>query len=112
MSIAAEIERLNALRERGALSDEEFAQAKARLLAGLGGASDGGHGAGSAPAGAAINRLRRSRSDRWLGGVCGGIAKSLGAEAWILRLLLVVLALFGGTGLLVYILLWIFVPLE
>jgi phage shock protein C len=110
MSIAAEIERLNALRERGALSDEEFAQAKARLLAGLGGAGE--PGTGSAPAGAAINRLRRSRSDRWLGGVCGGIAKSLGAEAWILRLLLVVLALFGGTGLLVYILLWIFVPLE
>jgi len=109
MSIAAEIERLNALRERGALSDEEFAQAKARLLAGLGG---GGAGSGSAPAGAAFNRLRRSRSDRWVGGVCGGIARSLGAESWILRLLLVILALFGGTGLLVYILLWIFVPLE
>lgn len=109
MSIAAEIERLNALRERGALSDEEFAQAKARLLAGLGGA---GTGAGDSSAGAAINRLRRSRSDRWLGGVCGGIARSLGAESWILRLLLVILALFGGTGLIVYILLWIFVPLE
>jgi phage shock protein C len=110
MSIASEIERLNALRERGALSDDEFAQAKARLLAGLG-TGFGGEPA-SAPAGAAINRLRRSRSDRWLGGVCGGIARSLGAEAWILRLLLVVLALFGGTGLLVYILLWIFIPLE
>lgn len=111
MSIAAEIERLNALRERGALTDEEFAQAKARLLAGLGGSGSGG-AFGSAPTGAAMNSLRRSRSDRWVGGVCGGIARSLGAETWILRLLLVILALFGGTGLLVYILLWIFVPLE
>jgi phage shock protein PspC (stress-responsive transcriptional regulator) len=110
MSIAAEIERLNALRERGALTDEEFAQAKARLLAGLGTASPD---AGPGPiAGAAINRLRRSRSDRWIGGVCGGIARSLGAEAWILRLLLVLLALFGGTGVVVYLLLWIFVPLK
>ena len=34
----------------------------------------------------------------------------IGVEAWIWRLIFVVLALFGGTGVLLYILLWIFVP--
>jgi phage shock protein PspC (stress-responsive transcriptional regulator) len=114
MSIAAEIERLNALRERGALTDDEFAQAKARLLAGLGPAGGGSTLSAdpAAAAGPAMNKLRRSRSDSWLGGVCGGISRSLGAESWILRLLLVILALFGGTGVVIYLLLWIFVPLE
>jgi phage shock protein PspC (stress-responsive transcriptional regulator) len=108
MSIAAEIERLSELRTRGLLTEDEFARAKARLLDQSAGRVDGD----TAPAMAAVGRLRRSRSDRWLGGVCGGIARSLGAETWVLRLLLVLLAFFGGTGLLVYILLWIFVPNE
>ena len=61
---------------------------------------------------AAINNLRRSTSDSWIGGVCGGMARTTGVESWIWRLIFVVLFLFGGTGLLLYILLWIFVPSE
>ena len=53
-----------------------------------------------------------SDHDRWLGGICGGIAKRTNMESWIWRLILAVLALFGGTGVLLYILLWIFVPLD
>jgi phage shock protein PspC (stress-responsive transcriptional regulator) len=59
-----------------------------------------------------MQRLRRSRADRWLGGICGGIAVATGVESWIWRLVLVTLALFGGTGVLLYLLLWIFVPSE
>jgi phage shock protein PspC (stress-responsive transcriptional regulator) len=101
MSIADDIARLQALREQGALNDDEFGRAKARLLEG-----------GPAPAVGDINRLRRSRDDRWIGGVCGGIARLTGVESWVWRLLLALLAAFGGTGLLIYVLLWIFVPSE
>ena len=60
----------------------------------------------------AVNALRRSTTDRWIGGVCGGLARATGVESWIWRLIFAVLLLFGGTGLLIYLLLWIFVPVE
>jgi phage shock protein PspC (stress-responsive transcriptional regulator) len=60
----------------------------------------------------AINSLRRSITDSWVGGVCGGLARATGVGSWIWRLIFVVLFLFGGTGLLLYILLWVFVPSE
>ena len=107
MGLADELARLDELRTRGALSDDEYQRAKARLLD----VPAPAPGAQTPPF-AAVNRLRRSRSDRWIGGVCGGIAAATGAETWIWRLLLVLLALFGGTGVLLYILLWIFVPEE
>ena len=103
MGLADDLTRLEELRSRGALNDEEFQRAKARVL-------DGQARADANPAVAAINRLRRSRDDRWIGGVCGGIAAATGVETWIWRLAFAVLALFGGTGVLLYILLWIFVP--
>ncbi len=102
MGIADELTRLQSLRDSGALSDDEFQRAKARVLA----------GDEPAPGVREINRLRRSRSDRWIGGVCGGVAQLTGVDAWIWRLLLTLLALFGGTGLVIYLLLWIFVPSE
>lgn len=104
MGLADELAKLDELRGRGALSDEEFARAKARLLDTPAGAD--------IPAVQAMQRLRRSRADRWLGGICGGIAVATGVESWIWRLVLVTLALFGGTGVLLYLLLWIFVPSE
>ena len=103
MTIADELAKLDELRTRGVLSQEEFERAKARLLEG---------GPQPAPAMDAINSLRRSITDSWVGGVCGGIARATGVESWIWRLIFVVLFLFGGTGLLLYILLWIFVPSE
>jgi phage shock protein C len=105
MGLADELVRLDELRTRGALSDDEFARAKARLLNAPAPASE-------IPAVDAVNRLRRSRGDRWIGGVCGGIAVVTGVESWIWRLILALLALFGGTGVLLYVLLWIFVPEE
>jgi phage shock protein C len=104
MSMSEELVRLAALHERGVLSDEEFARAKARVL---GGAPDV-----EAPALRAINALRRSRSDRWLGGVCGGIARMTGVDSWIWRLLFALLALCAGTGVLIYLLMWILIPAD
>jgi phage shock protein PspC (stress-responsive transcriptional regulator) len=104
MSLSEELGRLGALHERGVLSDEEFARAKARVL---GGASDL-----AAPALLAINALRRNREDRWLGGVCGGIARVTDVESWTWRLLFALLALCAGTGVLVYVLMWILIPAD
>ena len=105
MPMSDELAKLDELRQRGVLSDDEFARAKAKLL-------DAPARATGSPAVDAINALRRSRSDRWLAGVCGGLAKATGMESWAWRLVFAVLALFGGAGLLVYVLLWVFVPSE
>ena len=106
MSIADEIQRLDELRERGVLSEAEFAQAKTRILSGAGSTS------GSPAAVDALNRFRRSRSDSWIGGVCGGLAQLTGLESWIWRLIFALFLLFGGVGAVFYILLWIFVPSD
>ena len=105
MGLVDELTRLDELRSRGTLSDDEFQRAKNRLL-------DGPPSPPDIPAVDAINRWRRSRSDRWLGGVCGGLTVITGVESWIWRLILFTLALFGGTGVLLYLMLWIFVPSE
>ena len=105
MGLADELSKLHELRSRGVLSDVEFARAKTLLL-------DGSRPAPDTLALGAVNRLRRSRGDRWIAGVCGGVAAITGVESWIWRLVLVALALFGGTGVLLYLLLWIFVPDE
>jgi phage shock protein C len=102
MTLADELTRLEQLRDRGALSEEEFTRAKARML----------DVRTDEPRTAAINSLRRSRSDRWIGGVCGGLSAMLGLEAWIVRLLMTLLFFVGGTGLLIYVLMWIFIPSE
>ncbi|MBH9575925.1 PspC domain-containing protein [Inhella proteolytica] len=107
MAIAEELERLKQLHAQGALSDEEYTRAKERVIGG---------GGTAAPAGGSpldeVAKLRRSKSDRMLGGVCGGIAKLSGVETWIWRLILVGLVLCFGSGVLLYLLLWLFVPEE
>ncbi len=47
-----------------------------------------------------------------LAGVCGGVAGRLGIDAVILRVLVVVLALFGGAGILLYALGWLLLPVD
>jgi len=58
------------------------------------------------------NRLFRSSTDKMLGGVCAGLGKYLRVDITIVRLFFVVLTLVGGFGPLLYIILWIFMPLE
>jgi phage shock protein PspC (stress-responsive transcriptional regulator) len=105
MTLSEELSKLEELRRRGALTDDEFARAKARLL-------NAEHVPSNEPIVAAVNSFRRSRNDRWIGGVCGGIARATGVESWIWRLIFVALFLCVGAGLLAYLLLWIFVPSE
>lgn len=57
-------------------------------------------------------RLYRSADDRMLGGVCGGLAKYFGVDSNLVRLAFLLFALFTGTGLLLYLLLWLILPEE
>jgi phage shock protein PspC (stress-responsive transcriptional regulator) len=55
-------------------------------------------------------QLRRSRTDKILGGVSGGLAEYSGVDALLWRVGFVALALAGGTGVIVYLLLWLLMP--
>jgi phage shock protein PspC (stress-responsive transcriptional regulator) len=55
-------------------------------------------------------QLRRSRTDKILGGVSGGLADYSGIDALLWRVGFVALALAGGTGVIVYLLLWLLMP--
>jgi phage shock protein C len=107
MSLSDELSRLSELRQSGTLTEEEFARAKARLL----NAQDPQPQAAPYVA-YSVNTFRRSRNDRWIAGVCGGIGRATGVESWVWRLFFTVLLICGGAGLLVYFLLAIFVPNE
>jgi phage shock protein C len=61
---------------------------------------------------AQTRRLYRSRTNRKLAGVCGGLAQYFTTDATLIRVLFVVLALLGGPGLVLYLLMWILVPEE
>jgi phage shock protein C len=56
--------------------------------------------------------LRRSRTDRVIAGVCGGVGRYLGVDPVLIRVALVVLAIVGGGGILLYVLGWILIPEE
>jgi len=116
--LSDEIKRLHDLHQAGALSDAEFEQAKARILSGASTVSL----SKEPPATERISfdqhrddllsGLRRSRTDRWLGGVCGGLARTYGLESWVWRLILVLFVMTFGFGILIYLLLWVFIPEE
>lgn len=57
-----------------------------------------------------LRRLTKAREDRWIGGVCGGLGRHTPIPSWSWRVIFSALFLFFGTGLLIYILLWIFMP--
>ena len=57
-------------------------------------------------------RLERSRSDRWIAGVAGGIGQHLGVRPNIVRAVLAASSLAAGFGLVVYVLVWLLAPLE
>ncbi len=103
MTLAEELASLEQMHQRGSLTDTEFSQAKARLLK-----------PPVAPISRinAVNGLRRSPSDRWIGGVCGGLAQFTGLDSWIWRLLFTLTLLAGGIGFVLYVLLWLLVPLD
>ena len=56
--------------------------------------------------------LRRSRTNRSIAGICGGLAEYLGVDATPLRIVMLFLILFGGMSLWVYIIMWLLIPEE
>jgi phage shock protein C len=57
-------------------------------------------------------RLVRRRGERRIAGVAAGVANYLGWNVTVVRVVWLVLLLFGGTGGLLYLILWIVMPLE
>ena len=60
----------------------------------------------------APRKLYRSRSDRAIAGICGGLADYLRVDPLVIRLLTLFLILFGGLSIWIYIILWLVVPEE
>ena len=57
-------------------------------------------------------RLYRSKSERWLAGVCGGIGEYFNTDPTIIRVIFVLAAFIVGGGILIYLILWLIIPLE
>ena len=107
MDLADQLQKLQSLREKGVLTEEEFTLAKKRVLDGTA-AEVPQH----ARSNSLLNQFRLSTTDKWIGGICGGLATLTNVPAWSWRILFLMTALLHGFGVLVYILLWIFVPVQ
>jgi phage shock protein C len=57
-------------------------------------------------------RLERKLANRWVAGVCAGLADYTGVDATLIRVVFAVLTFFGGTGLIAYVLGWALIPEE
>jgi phage shock protein C len=57
-------------------------------------------------------QILRTRKDKILGGVCGGLGRYLNVDPVFIRILFVLLVLGWGTGILIYLIAWILIPLE
>ena len=56
-------------------------------------------------------KLYRSRTNRQVAGVCGGLARRFSVDATLVRVLFALLGIFGGSGIVLYTM-WIIVPKE
>ncbi|MFO7661840.1 MAG: PspC domain-containing protein [Chloroflexota bacterium] len=56
-------------------------------------------------------RLLRIEEGRMIAGVCTGLAAYLGVDPTLIRVIFVLLAIFGGGGLLIYLILWLIMPM-
>ncbi len=57
-------------------------------------------------------KLYRSRIDKKIAGVCGGIAAFFGIDSTWIRLIFILFFFFGGSALLIYLIMWVIVPIE
>lgn len=56
-------------------------------------------------------RLQRSTEDRWIGGVCGGLADYTGVDAGLIRLIVAVATILGfGSLIVAYVVAWVIMP--
>jgi phage shock protein PspC (stress-responsive transcriptional regulator) len=59
-----------------------------------------------------VTRLYRPRNDRWIGGVCSGLARRFGVSSGVMRLIFVVSCLLPGPQFIIYLILWALMPSE
>jgi len=59
-----------------------------------------------------MKKLYRSTNYRQIAGVCGGLGEYFNIDPIIFRMLFVALLFGGGSGILIYIIMWIFVPVK
>jgi phage shock protein PspC (stress-responsive transcriptional regulator) len=59
-----------------------------------------------------VTRLSRPRDDRWIAGVCSGLARRFGMPSGMMRLLFIVSCLLPGPQFIAYLVLWALVPNE
>lgn len=57
-------------------------------------------------------RLLRSRSEHWFAGVCGGLAEYFDLDVVLVRIVWLIVTVFGGGGLIAYLVCWIVIPKE
>ncbi len=57
-------------------------------------------------------QLRRSHDEKMLGGVAGGIARSLNADVTLVRVVIAALAIFTGAGAALYLAAWLLIPAD
>lgn len=57
-------------------------------------------------------QLKRTSGDKMIAGVCGGLARYFNIDPAIVRLVFVLAVFFGGVSPLIYVLLWIVMPLD
>lgn len=57
-------------------------------------------------------KLYRSRKERMIAGICGGLGEHFGIDPTWVRLLFILFFFLGGCALLVYLIMWVVVPLE
>jgi phage shock protein C len=55
-------------------------------------------------------KLYRSQTQRMIAGVCGGLAEYFNIDATLIRILFLLFAVFGGSGLVIYVVMWLIVP--
>jgi phage shock protein C len=59
-----------------------------------------------------VTRLYRPRNDRWIGGVCSGLARRFGVSSSVMRLIFVISCLLPGPQFVIYLILWALMPSE
>ena len=59
-----------------------------------------------------VKRVYRSKNERMLAGVCGGLGEYFNIDPTLVRILFIIFALIVGGGILLYIILWLLIPEE
>jgi phage shock protein PspC (stress-responsive transcriptional regulator) len=59
-----------------------------------------------------VSRLARPRNDRWIAGVCSGLARRFGVSSGAMRLIFIISCLLPGPQFVIYLILWALMPNE